>query len=99
MGGFAYHVLNRAIGRGTLFQDEADYLAMERVIQRTHDWASNIGDDADGQSLVSQAKPAKNANPWPEESKVWPLPGCWRPARTGNVRFVLFPRDGSLPLV
>jgi hypothetical protein len=24
MGGFAYHVLNRAIGRGTLFQDEAD---------------------------------------------------------------------------
>jgi hypothetical protein len=30
MGGFAYHVLNRAIGRGTLFQDEADYLAMER---------------------------------------------------------------------
>ena len=35
-GGLAYHVLNRAVGRGCLFEDEADYLAMERVIQRTH---------------------------------------------------------------
>jgi putative transposase len=35
MGGLAYHVLNRAVGRGRLFEDEADYLAMERVIQRT----------------------------------------------------------------
>ena len=34
-GGLAYHVLNRAVGRGQLFEDEADYLAMERVIQRT----------------------------------------------------------------
>jgi putative transposase len=34
-GGLAYHVLNRAVGRGRLFDDEADYLAMERVIQRT----------------------------------------------------------------
>jgi putative transposase len=29
-------VLNRAVGRGTLFEDQADYLAMERVIERTH---------------------------------------------------------------
>jgi putative transposase len=36
MGGLAYHVLNRAVGRGRLFDDEADYLAMERVIERTH---------------------------------------------------------------
>ena len=35
-GGIAYHVLNRAVGRGRLFEDEADYLAMERVIERTH---------------------------------------------------------------
>src|SRR5277367_3394373 len=35
-GGQAYHVLNRAIGRGELFDDNADYLAMERVIERTH---------------------------------------------------------------
>jgi putative transposase len=35
-GGFAYHVLNRAVGRGRLFDDEADYLAMERVIERTY---------------------------------------------------------------
>jgi putative transposase len=35
-GGLAYHVLNRAAGRGTLFDDEPDYLAMERVIERTY---------------------------------------------------------------
>ncbi len=34
-GGVAYHVLNRAVGRGTLFDDADDYLAMERVIERT----------------------------------------------------------------
>src|SRR5258708_2086009 len=34
-GGMAYHVLNRAAGRADLFADEADYLAMERVIERT----------------------------------------------------------------
>ncbi len=36
-GGLAYHVLNRAAGRGLLFDDEPDYLAMERVIERTHE--------------------------------------------------------------
>lgn len=35
-GGLVYHVLNRAVGRGRLFDDEPDYLAMERVIERTH---------------------------------------------------------------
>jgi len=35
-GGLAYHVLNRAAGRGQLFDDDPDYLAMERVIERTH---------------------------------------------------------------
>jgi putative transposase len=35
-GGLAYHVLNRAVGRGRLFDDALDYLAMERVIERTH---------------------------------------------------------------
>lgn len=35
-GGFAYHVLNRAVGRGVLFEDQDDYLGMERVIERTH---------------------------------------------------------------
>jgi putative transposase len=34
-GGYAYHVLNRAVGRGLIFEDESDYLAMLRVIQRT----------------------------------------------------------------
>jgi putative transposase len=34
-GGIAYHVLNRAVGRGILFEDEGDYLAMEHVIERT----------------------------------------------------------------
>jgi putative transposase len=35
-GGLAYHVLNRAAGRGRLFDGDADYLAMERVIEQTH---------------------------------------------------------------
>src|SRR5277367_1455506 len=35
-GGLAYHVLNRAVGRGQIFEDEPDYLAMERIIERTH---------------------------------------------------------------
>src|SRR5689334_2176906 len=35
-GGLVYHVLNRVVGRGRLFKDEADYLAMERVIAQTH---------------------------------------------------------------
>jgi len=31
-----YHVLNRAVGRGMTFSDDADYQAFERVIERTH---------------------------------------------------------------
>ncbi len=30
MGGYVYHVLNRAVGRGTLFRNEGDYAAFER---------------------------------------------------------------------
>src|SRR5277367_1346731 len=33
--GVAYHVLNRAVGRASLFDDHADFLAMERIIERT----------------------------------------------------------------
>jgi REP element-mobilizing transposase RayT len=36
-GGLAYHVLNRAVGRGILFEDDADYLALERVLERVHE--------------------------------------------------------------
>jgi putative transposase len=35
-GGLLYHVLNRAVGRATLFDKEADYLAFERVIEFAH---------------------------------------------------------------
>ena len=31
-GGIVYHVLNRGVGRMTLFDDEQDYLAFERVL-------------------------------------------------------------------
>ena len=31
-GGFAYHVLNRANARMTIFADEADYEAFEKVL-------------------------------------------------------------------
>jgi putative transposase len=36
-GGYAYHVLNRAVGRGVIFEDDADYMAMERVLARTYE--------------------------------------------------------------
>lgn len=36
-GGLLYHVLNRAVGRATLFDKEADYLAFERVIEFAHE--------------------------------------------------------------
>ena len=32
MGGLAYHVLNRAVGRSTLFRKPADYEAFERIL-------------------------------------------------------------------
>jgi putative transposase len=32
MGGLVYHVLNRAVGRGQLFEEEPDYAAFERVL-------------------------------------------------------------------
>src|SRR4051794_23180755 len=31
-GGVVYHVLNRAVGRGTLFEDQHDYAAFEKVL-------------------------------------------------------------------
>ncbi len=37
MGGLAYHVLNRAAGRGALFEKAADYEAFERVLAQA--WA------------------------------------------------------------
>ena len=34
-GGVIFHVLNRANGRSTIFEDEADYAAFERVMATT----------------------------------------------------------------
>jgi putative transposase len=34
-GGMVFHVLNRAVGRRTLFSKEADYVAFERVLEET----------------------------------------------------------------
>jgi putative transposase len=31
-GGFVYHVLNRAVGRGTLFDDDGEYVAFEKAL-------------------------------------------------------------------
>ncbi len=31
-GGLVYHVLNRAVGRGTLFEDDSDYAAFKKVL-------------------------------------------------------------------
>jgi putative transposase len=35
-GGIAYHVLNRAVGRGLLFNKAGDYLAFEKVLGEVH---------------------------------------------------------------
>ena len=35
-GGYAYHVLNRAVARDAIFLKEEDYLAFEKVIAETH---------------------------------------------------------------
>jgi putative transposase len=37
-GGFIYHVLNRAVGRATLFDKSADYAAFEKVLRQAQDW-------------------------------------------------------------
>jgi putative transposase len=37
MGGYVYHVLNRAVGRGTLFRKDSDYAAFERVLEEARE--------------------------------------------------------------
>jgi putative transposase len=36
-GGYVYHVLNRAVGRATLFDKPADYAAFEKVLRQAHE--------------------------------------------------------------
>jgi len=38
MGGLAYHVLNRAVGRGKLFVKKGDYQAFEKVLAESWEW-------------------------------------------------------------
>ncbi len=38
MGGYAYHILNRAVGRRTLFRKEGDYAAFEKALRQAKDW-------------------------------------------------------------
>jgi putative transposase len=35
--GFVYHVLNRGVGRATLFDKSLDYAALEKVLRQAHD--------------------------------------------------------------
>jgi putative transposase len=37
MGGFVFHVLNRAVGRDTLFAKPSDYAAFEKVLREAAD--------------------------------------------------------------
>ena len=37
LGGYVYHVLNRANGRLRLFRKDADYVAFEQVLAEAHD--------------------------------------------------------------
>ena len=36
-GGLAYHVLNRRVGRLSLFEKPGDYLAFEKILREAHD--------------------------------------------------------------
>jgi putative transposase len=36
-GGLVYHVLNRGVGRMTLFDKPADYTALEKIIEQTQE--------------------------------------------------------------
>jgi len=36
--GFVYHVLNRAVGRATLFDKTGDYAAFEKVLRQANAW-------------------------------------------------------------
>ena len=36
--GYVYHVLNRGVGRSTIFEHADDYLAFERVLQEAQEW-------------------------------------------------------------
>jgi len=42
-GGYAYHVLNRGNGRMTVFEDEADYAAFERVLAEAVERYPRVG--------------------------------------------------------
>lgn len=35
--GYVYHVLNRAVGRATLFKKQADYAAFEKILRQAHE--------------------------------------------------------------
>ena len=37
-GGYVFHVLNRAVGRATIFDHAGDYQAFERCLREAHDW-------------------------------------------------------------
>ena len=37
-GGYVYHVLNRAVGRGTIFQKEDDFAAFEQILHQAKEW-------------------------------------------------------------
>jgi hypothetical protein len=47
-GGYVYHVLNRAVGRATLFEKLGDRAAFESVVRQAKDWRPALGGrDAD----------------------------------------------------
>ena len=41
-GGYLFHVLNRAVGRATIFERPSDYAAFERVLQEARDWVPTM---------------------------------------------------------
>src|SRR5260370_17678917 len=85
-GGYVYHVLNRAVGRATLFDKAGDYAAFEKILRQA--W------ERFAMRLVSYVVMPNHWHlvVWPERDGdlttyvqwlTWPdSPGCHRPPGT-----------------
>ena len=85
-GGVVYHVLNRAVGRNRIFDDEGDYLAFEKVLLQAHERiglpvcreepsAGRIINQGRGLALVKRCGwGIAERKPWLTPRDQWPVP-------------------------
>ena len=85
-GGVVYHVLNRAVGRNRILDDEGDYLAFEKVLLQAHEHSglpvcreepvrAGLSTKAAGWRWSSAAGGGSpSAKPWLTPRDQWPVP-------------------------